>query len=151
MFHTNGQNKLLCNLWQARPGASIPRGNDAFPPLFQISPCFRIIFWLRRKFPKFWKSWNIFRFSAAKISDDFFIVITHKFRIPPIFAMSIHFPPISKKLFFPLFSANVHVFYMLYVFFVPPYFMHHTMHVLDAPGPGIFITKNVFCTIDKIK
>ena len=38
----------------------------------------------------------------------------------------------------PLFSANLRVFYIFYVFFVSPYFyhdafMHHTMHVLEAP------------------
>ena len=57
-----------------------------------------------------------------------------------------NFPPISTKLFFPptfknspLFSENLRAIYILCVFFVSPYFchdafMHHTMHVLDAPG-----------------
>src|SRR6218665_3937734 len=71
-----------------------------------------------------------FRFSSAKISDYLCLVIKHKFRISPhIFAISIHFhPPISTKLFFPppyftndpLFSANLRVFYILYMFFVSP-------------------------------
>jgi len=37
----------------------------------------------------------------AKISDDLFLVIDQKFRIPPIFPVSVHFPPVSRKLLFP--------------------------------------------------
>jgi len=41
-----------------------------------------------------------------------------------------------------MFSKNLPVLNVLYVFFVSPYFdhdafMHHTMHVLDAPGQSI--------------
>src|SRR6218665_2313593 len=88
-----------------------------------------------------------FRFSSAKISDYLCLVIKHKFRISPhIFAISIHFhPPISTKLFFPpltlqmtLCFRQIYVSFIYFVFFVSPYFyydafMHHTMHVLDAP------------------
>ena len=91
-------------------------GNDAFSPCFRFPPCC-------------------------------FLVINHKFRISlPIFAISIHFPSYFDKIIlshptfinFPLFSANLRVFYILCVFRFTPYFyhdafMHHTMHVLDAP------------------
>src|SRR6218665_1523097 len=74
---------------QQCPGASTPRGNDAFPsvsdsPIYPISP-----------FPK------KFRFSSAKISDGLFLVNHHKFRISPYFPVSIHFPYFGK-FFFPL-------------------------------------------------
>src|SRR6218665_2501709 len=44
------------------------------------------------------------QFSSAKISDDLFLVIDHKFQIspfPPILTVSVHFPPVSQKLLFP--------------------------------------------------
>src|SRR6218665_3840971 len=46
-------------------------------------------------FPK-----NFFTFIRQNFCP--FLVIDHKFRIcPPIFAVSVHFPPVSRKLFFP--------------------------------------------------
>jgi len=66
----------------------------------------------------------------------------------PIFlvSVSVHFPPVSRKLLFPsllwkmspLFYKNSPAFYILYVNFVSPCFdhdafMHYPMHVLDAP------------------
>src|SRR6218665_1184860 len=68
------------------------------------------------RFPLFSKNFRAFReiltilpfprkissFSFTKISDDLFLVIDHKFPIShPIFAVSVHFPPVSRKLFFP--------------------------------------------------
>src|SRR6218665_2500259 len=92
-------------------------------------------------------------FIILPFPPTFFLVIDHKFRIvPPIFEFLLYFlcfsifPPASRKLLFPptfsnvpLFSKNSRVFYMLYVYFVSPYFahdafMHHTMHVMDAPA-----------------
>ena len=80
--------------------------------------------------PNFTFSRKISRFSSAKISDDLFLVIDHKFRIYPLFSL---FQYIS-----PLFYKNSPAFYILYVYFVSPFFnhdafMHHPMHVLDAP------------------
>jgi len=50
--------------------------------------------------PNFTFSWKIFRFSSAKISiSDRQPQILN---FPSIFAISVHFPPISTKLFFPL-------------------------------------------------
>ena len=91
------------------PGVSIPPETMMhFPPCFRFSPLFQ------KNFSDFLKNFNNLTFSrkiswlsAAKISDD-------------------------------LFYANSPAFYILYVYF-PPYFdhdafMHHPMHVLDAPG-----------------
>src|SRR6218665_3677125 len=66
---------------------------------------------------------------------------------PPIFHISVHFPPVSRKLLFPPYFEkfppcfqNIH---LLFTYFMcisfPPYFdhdavMHHPMHVLDAPA-----------------
>jgi len=46
-------------------------------------------------------SQDIFLFSSDKISYDFFSSLTKNFEFPPIFAVSVHFPPISGKLLFP--------------------------------------------------
>jgi len=51
----------------------------------------------------------------------------------------VSFPPVSDNFYFPLLTFEKFTcFYMLCVYFVSPYcdhaaFMHHTMHVLDAP------------------
>ena len=70
--------------------------------------------------------------------------LTTNFEFLPIFAVSIHFPLFHEIVLFPYFSkftpdfVKFTCFYILYMFFVSPYFdddafMHHTMHVLDAP------------------
>ena len=76
-----------------------------------------------------------------KFLDDLFLVIDHKFRISPQFSLFQYISPtlFSKNYYFPLFLKNSPAFYILYVYF-PPYFdhdafMHHPMHVLDAPDP----------------
>src|SRR6218665_2037544 len=75
----------------------------------------------------------------------FILVINSKFLFPPIFAVLVHFPYFAKIILSPFYFFKFHsdfvkltCFYMPYVFFVPPCFdhdafMHHTMHVLDAP------------------
>src|SRR6218665_3388901 len=96
-----------------------------------------------RNFKILWKISN-FRFSSAKISDDLFLVIDHKF--PPYLACFSTFPPDWQKFLFPptftnfppvfgKFTSFLHTFCVYF----PPYFdhdafMHHPMHVLDAPG-----------------
>ena len=78
-----------------------------FLPCFRFPPYFRKIFRLREKFT--FPDNIIFRFSSAKISDDFFLsfllVIDHKFRISSLFSL---FQYIS-----PLFREN---------YYFPPYF-----------------------------
>src|SRR6218665_427031 len=106
-------------------------------PLFQISTLFPKIFqppwkiFTISSFPK-----NIFQFSYAKISDDRFLVIDSEFRISPLFWENYYSSYFFK--FFVRFTC----FYILFLFFVSPYvdhdaFMHHTMHVLDAPEPTL--------------
>src|SRR6218665_2642606 len=120
-----------------------PEAAMHFRPLFQISPLFPKKF--SESVVNFCFFQKILRFSSAKISDDLFLVIDYKFEFPPCFRSFSTFPPyfayFSK--FPPLISYNLPVFYILYVFFVSPYFdhdafMHHTMHVLDAPAENLY-------------
>src|SRR6218665_1669285 len=117
-----------------------------FPALFQISPIFEKKSDSVENFLNFTFSRKISLFSFAKISDDLFLVIDHKFRIPPpIFSVSVHFPLVSRKLLFPPHFSKFHPcftkIHLLLTYFMcisfPPYFdhdafMHHPMHVLDA-------------------
>src|SRR6218665_2170867 len=69
-----------------------------------------------------------------------------KFQISPYFRYFNTFPPYFDKIILsptfknaPLFSANLRVFLHTLCVFRPPYFyhhsfIHHTMHVLDAPA-----------------
>ena len=69
------------------------------------------------------------------------------FRISPYFSCFSTFPPVSRKLLFPpyfhKFPLCFKQFHLLFTYFTcisfPPYFdhdafMHHPMHVLDAPA-----------------
>src|SRR6218665_2355014 len=112
----------------------------------KISPLFSKKFRILRKIFKILPFPEKFLDFHPPKFDDFFLVIDHKFRISPFFAVSVHFPPVSRKLLFPptltnflpLFYTNSSAFYLLYVYFVSPYFYHdafiHPMHVLDASG-----------------
>src|SRR6218665_1621006 len=69
-----------------------------FPPSFQIFPLFSKNF---QTLENFTYSRKFSRFSSAKISDDLFLVIGHKFRISPsIFLGSVHFPPVHENCYF---------------------------------------------------
>src|SRR6218665_2691766 len=114
---------LLCT------GASIPSEAMMHSPCFRFPPYFRKNVQILKFFHNFTFFRKISRFSSAKISDYLSLVIDHKFRIfTPIFPASVHFPPVLRKLLFPLcfynfpalFSKNSRVFYILYVYFVPP-------------------------------
>jgi len=128
------------------PGAFIARRPWCISPsLFQISPSvlekisdcgkFSQFYLFPTNFSifirqHFWRSFFLY----FRIFPLFFLLQY----ISPCFAKIIIFTPTFTKL--PLFSKNSRVFYMLYVYFVSPYFdhdafMHHTMHVLDAPAP----------------
>src|SRR6218665_3374132 len=90
-----------------------------------------------------------FRFSSAKISDDFFS-FSHRPQIlnfPPYFASFSTFPPlIGKNSHFPPTFANfppcfqkIQQLFTYFLCIFPPYFghdafMHHPMHVLDSPA-----------------
>ena len=63
---------------------------------------------ISENFRTFWKILTILPFPEKfldfrppKFLMTFFLVIDHKFQIPPIFVVSVHFPPVSRKLFFP--------------------------------------------------
>ena len=98
-------------------GVHAPWGHDAFSPCFRFPPIFK-------KFQTLWKFFKMLPFP-----ENFF-----------------HFPPVSRKLLFPLlwkisplFSINSPAFYILYVDFVSPLLwpwciIHHPRHVLDAPA-----------------
>ena len=78
----------------------------------------------------------------------FFSHRPHILNFPPIFPVISTFPScFAKIIIFPYFykfhppviDKFTSFFYILYVYFVPPYFdhdafMHHPMHVLDALG-----------------
>ena len=67
-------------------------GNDAFSPVSDFPPITEEFLGLRRKFQKFDLFQKKFSIFIRKISDDLFLVIHHKFRIPTCFNS---FPPIS--------------------------------------------------------
>jgi len=136
-------------------GASIPLRQWWFPPCFRFPPVSEKFSNSVENFPNFTSSRKIFWFSSAKISDDLFLVINHKFRISPsIIPISIHFPLFHKNVTFPLLSKFPLCFRQIYVFFThftcfsfPPTFtmMHHTMHVLDAPAYREIFSKKALC------
>ena len=75
---------------------------------------------------------------------------SHQLQIPPSLPVSVHFPYFVEIIISPYFQKCPPVFvvyvffYILYMHFFSPYFdydtfMHHTIHVLDAPGFAIYI------------
>src|SRR6218665_147785 len=113
-------------------------------------PLFSKNFQTVEDFLNFTFSRNISRFSSAKISDDLFLVIDHKFRIsllPPYFPCFSTFSPSCPKTIispptFTNFTTVLEKFTCFFTHFMcilfPPCFdhdafMHHPMHILDAP------------------
>src|SRR6218665_3607359 len=108
-------------------------------PCFRFPPIFEKILDFLENFKNVPFSRKNFPFSSAKISDDLFF--SHRPQIldisPPDPRKFIISPSVSK-ISPPPFSKNSTTFYILYVYF-PPYFdhdafMHHPIHVLDAPA-----------------
>ena len=102
-----------------------------FLPLFRFPPIFEQFLDFLENFTNVTFSRKNIPFSSAKISDDLFI---------PYFSK---FPPVFQK--FNTFLHTLRVF--------PPYFdhdafMHHPMHVLDAPA--IECTSELYRVIPKI-
>jgi len=91
-----------------------PEAMMHFPPLLQIFlPIFENFLDFLENFLHFTFSRKNFPFSSAKISDDLFLVINHKFRISPLFfAISIHFRPYFAKIILSpiLFKISLPVF-----------------------------------------
>src|SRR6218665_1706097 len=120
-----------------------------FPPLFQISPLFLKIF------RTFWKFFTILPFPEKfldlhppKFLMTFFF--SHRPQISnfpsyfrcfstfsPLFREHFSFPPTFTN--FPPCFRQIHLLFTYFTCIFPPYFdhdafMHHPMHVLDAPG-----------------
>src|SRR6218665_3070066 len=133
------------------PGVSIPPETMMhFPPCFRFSPLFSKTFQTLREiftilpFPKKFSSFSY----PPKFSDDLFF--SHRPQIsnfPPIFLFQYISPLFRQNYYFPPtltnFAPCFRQFHLLFTYFTcisfPPYFdhdafMHHTMHVLDAPG-----------------
>ena len=120
-----------------RSGASIPsEAMIHFPPVSDsplISAKFLKIRGKCSQFYLFLKHFSISKnlwwpFFTHRLQMLIFLLFSFaEIIIPPTFSNS------------PLFPRNLRVFYILCVYFVSPYFdhgafMHHTWHVLDAPG-----------------
>jgi len=130
---------------QGRP--SRPWGHDAFPPCFRLPSYFRKIFRLSGKFSKFYLFPKYFSiFIRQNFWWPFFSHRPQIFHFPPIFPVSVHFPQCFAKIitapyfgkFLPCFiKIYLHFAYFMCISFSPYFdhdaFMHHPMHVLDAP------------------
>ena len=75
---------------------------NAFPPLFQIPPIFQKFSGSVENLQNCTFSQKMFPFSSAKIYDDLpFSRRPQTSNFLPIFPVSVHFPPVSRKLLFP--------------------------------------------------
>src|SRR6218665_2879971 len=101
--------------------ASIPsEAMMHFPPCFRFPPYFLKIFRLEN-FQTFTSSRKISRFSSAKISDDLFLVIDHKFRIFPLFPLFQYISPLfPENYYFPYFanSPRFRKIHLLFTYFI---------------------------------
>src|SRR6218665_2065323 len=103
--------------------------------MMHVPPCFRFSPLFQKNFRTFWKIFKILpfpekflHFHPQKFLMTFFSHRPQIFEFPPIFAVSVHFPPVSRKLFFtPYFSKcppcfrQIHLlFYILYVHIFHP-------------------------------
>ena len=126
-------------LMQGRPS---PQGNDAFPSCFRFPQFPKNFSDSVENFPDLTFTEKRFRFSSAKISDDFFpfLATGYKFYMSLLFSFFQFISPYFGQIFhstrfakLPLwFRTNFRVLYMLSMIFVSPYFhhdafMHHTM------------------------
>jgi len=138
--------RLLNAKLRHRTGACIPLRPWCIPLCFRFSPYFRQIFFTFCKiskslpFPE-----KISHFHPPKFLTTFFF--SHRPQIldfPPIFPVLVHSPSDSRKFIIsPLLFKIPPCFpkiQQLFTYFtcIPPYFdhdafMHHPMHILDAP------------------
>jgi len=139
---------ICCKVWphlNPDAGASIPLwDHDAFPPCFRFHPLFH------KHFQTFWNFLTILPFPEKfldfhpqKFLMTFFLVIDQNFQISPLFSL---FPPCFAKIFlspyfskFPPCFRQIHLLFTYFTCIFSPYFdhdafMHHPMHVLDAPA-----------------
>src|SRR6218665_3791544 len=138
-----------------KPGASIPLeamrhfpppGSD-FPPIFEkFSDSVE-------NFKNFTFPEKFLNFHSPKFLMTFFKSSTTNFEFlpyfpcfnafPPRFRENYYFPPTFKN--FPPVLEKITCFFYILVYFVSPYFdhdafMHHPMHVLDAPASSLVMT-----------
>src|SRR6218665_3547750 len=125
-----------CQCTQGRP--SPPETMMHFPPCFRFPPYFRKIFGLSEFFYNFTFSLKILYFLPPNFLMTFFLVINHKFRIfPPYFRCFSTFPPCFAKII--LSPLLLQIFppvlgkFTCFLRTLRDAFMHHPMHVLDAP------------------
>src|SRR6218665_1964426 len=71
--------------------------------------------------PNFTFSRKISRFSSAKISDDLFLVIDHKFRIYPLFSLLQYISPCFSEIILPTLTNSPPPFIKIHLLFT--YFM----------------------------
>src|SRR6218665_719947 len=138
-----------------KPGASIPPETMMhFPLCFRFPPYFRKIFGLSENFYNFTFSRKISSLSSAKISDDFFFSHRPQMSNSPLFSLFQYISPLFRENYFPpyfdKFPPCFTQIHLLFTYFtcisLPPYFyhdafMHHPMHLLDAPGHFIVNSK----------
>jgi len=65
----------------------------------------------------------------------------------PLFRINVTFPPIFAKFVHIPYVHSIYAFWVHLRFFLPPYFdhdtfMHHALHVLDAPASGVYRSSN---------
>ena len=135
----------------ACPGASMHPlwGHDAFFPCFRFPPYFRKIFGLCGNFSKFY----VFRKNVSIfIGQNFWW--PHRSQIsnfPPIFPVSLFQKNIISPLLWTI-SLTVFLIHLLFTYsmcisFTPYFdhdaFMHHLMHVLDAPGHVFILLSSI--------
>ena len=120
-FKWNDSKQFLTGL--QTQGCPSPWGNDAFPSISD-SPISENLSDSVENFPTF-STTIFFYFHPQKFLMTFFLVIDSKFRIPPIFAVSVH-SPLSEKIIiclyflkFPPDLVKFTFFYILCVFHFP--------------------------------
>src|SRR6218665_2404065 len=92
-------------------GVRPPEAMMHFPPVSDFPTIFDKISASVENFQNVIFSRKSFRFSSAKISDDLFLVIDHKFRISPYFPCFSTFPPVRENYYFsPTFKNSPSVF-----------------------------------------
>src|SRR6218665_3282879 len=130
-----------------QPGASIPPETMMhFPPVSDFPPISEKFSDFLNFFYNFTFSEKFLHFHPPKFLMTFFLVIDHKFRISPLFSLFQYIPPCFAKIILspyfykfppPVLDKFTCFLHTLRVFCSPYFdhdaFMHHPMHVLDAP------------------
>ena len=99
-----------------------------FPPVSDFPPIFEKFSDSEENFHNFTFSRKNSLFSSAEISDD--LLFSHRPQIsnfPPIFPVSVHFPPVSRKLLFPPTLTNFPSVLDKFTYFL------HTLRVFHFP------------------